>query len=274
MTNTSPAFTGSVPEIYTRYMGPIFFEPFAEELARRVAGMVSGAVLETACGTGIVTRALRRALPDTVAIVATDLNQPMLDHAMSLAGRGHITWQLADAQALPFAAATFDTVITSFGVMFFPDKVGAFQAAHRVLRPDGRYIFTVWNALETIDLQFIAHTTVAALYSDNPPDFLRRIPCSYHDTELIRADVGRSGFTDIHIETLDLPSRAASARNAAIALVRGTPLSGEIIARDPNGLEPAVAATTDAITARFGAGPIDARMQAHIVTARRLSSNL
>jgi SAM-dependent methyltransferase len=198
----------------------------------------------------------------------------MLDHAMSLPGHGHITWQQADAQALPFADATFDTVITSFGVMFFPDKTRAFQAVHRVLRPGGHYIFTVWNALETIDLQFIAHDTVAALYSDNPPDFLRRIPCSYHDTEIIRADLAQSGFIDIQIETLELPSRAASARDAAIALVRGTPLSGEITTRDPNGLDPAVAATTDAITARFGAGPIDARMQAHVVTARRPSSSL
>src|SRR6201999_4576527 len=117
--------------------------------------------------TGIVSRALRRVLPETVAIVATDLSQPMLDYAMSVAGHEGITWQQADAQALPFADATFDTVITSFGVMFFPDKLHAFEAVHRVLRPGGHYIFTVWNALETIDIQFIAHTTIEALYTDN-----------------------------------------------------------------------------------------------------------
>jgi SAM-dependent methyltransferase len=269
MTSIGPAFTGSVPEIYTQYMGPIFFVPFAEEIARRLHGMTTGHVLETACGTGIVTRALRRLLPDPVGIIATDLNQSMLNHAKTLPENERITWQQANAQSLPFANAAFDIVVTSFGAMFFPDRVGAYQEVHRILRPDGRYIFTVWGALETIDLQFIAHTTVAALYPDDPPDFLRRVPCCYHDTAAIRADTERSGFSDIRIETLDLPSRAASARDAAIGLVRGTPLSAEIVARDPNGLDRAVAATTDAITARFGSGPIEAGMQAHIITLRR-----
>lgn len=263
------AFSGSVPELYTRYMGPMFFEPFAQELARRVGRMTSGAILETACGTGIVTRALRRVLPDTVAITATDLNQSMLDHAMTLPDHQGIVWRQADAQDLPFADASFDRVVTSFGVMFFPDKVRAYQQVRTILRPDGQFIFTVWDAIETLELQCIAHTTVAELYPLDPPDFLRRTPCGYHDTAVIRTDLAQSGFTDIDIETLDLPSQAASARNAAIGLVRGTPLSGEIVARDPNGLDRAVEATTAAIASRFGSGPVQARMQAHLVTVRR-----
>lgn len=269
MANADPAFTGSVPELYTQYMGPIFFEPFAQQIASRLAGMAFGTILETACGTGIVTRALRRVLPDTVPITATDLNQPMLDYARTRPGHERIVWQQADAQALPFADASFDAVVTSFGAMFFPDKTAAFRQVHRVLRPGGSYIFTVWAAIETIDLQFIAHTTVAALYPLDPPDFLRRLPSGYHDIDIIRTDVRRGGLSNIDIQTLDLPSRAASARHAAIGLVRGTPLSGEILARDPAGLDRAVEATTDAIAARFGSGPVEARMQAHLITAQR-----
>ncbi len=153
-----------------------------EYLAGRIAGLASGDILETACGTGIVTRALRRVLPETAAITATDLNQPMLDHAASLPGGKRVCWRQADAQALPFPDAAFDAAVCAFGVMFFPDKGRAYREALRVLRPGGRFMFTVWNTLETVELQFIAHTAVAALYPHDPPGFFRRIPCGYHDT--------------------------------------------------------------------------------------------
>ncbi len=269
MTDADIAFIGSVPELYTRYMGPVFFKPFAEDLAGRVAGMAGRDILETACGTGIVTRALRRVLPETAAITATDLNQAMLDHAQALPGGERVRWQQADAQALPFADAAYDTVVNSFGVMFFPDKLRAYREALRVLRPGGHFVFSVWNRLETVDLQFLAHNAVAALYPQDPPGFLRRTPCGYHDIAAIRADLGQAGFGDADIETLDLACRAASARDAAVGLVRGTPLSGEIAARDPGGLDRVVDAAEVAIAARFGAGPIEARMQAHVVTVRR-----
>lgn len=272
MASTDAVFAGSVPDLYTRYMGPIFFEPYAERLAGRIAETALRDVLETACGTGIVTRALRRVLPGTAAITATDLNQPMLDHAKALPGGERVRWQQADAQALPFPDAAFDAVACGFGVMFFPDKVRAYREALRVLRPGGRFVFTVWNSLETVELQFVAHDAVAALYPHDPPGFLRRVPCGYHDTAAIRADLAQSGFDDADIETLDLASRAASARDAAVGTVRGTPLSGEIAARDPAGLDHAVEAVAEAISARFGAGPIEARMQARVVTARRRAS--
>ena len=278
MATADTVFSGSVPELYTRYLGPILFEPFAEYLADRITGTAAG-ILETACGTGIVTRALSRVLPRSVAITATDLNQPMLDHAKSLPGGERVRWQQADAQALPFPDAAFDAVVSAFGVMFFPDKVRAYREALRVLRPGGRLMFTVWNRLETVELQFIVHTAVAALYPHDPPGFLRRTPCGYHDIAVIRADLAQSGFGDANIETLDLASRAASADDAAIGFVRGTPLSGEISVRDPPGRDPpgrdpvgldrAVEAATKAIADRFGRGPIQARMQAHVVTAQR-----
>ena len=138
MANVDVAFVGSVPELYTRYMGPMFFEPYAADLANRLGGMASGKVLETACGTGIVTRALAAALPDTVAITATYLNQPMLDFAKSQPGGEGVDWQQADAQNLPVPDRSFDIVVCQFGVMFFPDKEKAYCEALRVLKPDGR----------------------------------------------------------------------------------------------------------------------------------------
>ena len=74
-------FAGSIPALYDRYLGPLIFEPYAADLAERLRDFGEQRVLETACGTGIVSRALAGALPERASIVATDLNQSMLDFA-------------------------------------------------------------------------------------------------------------------------------------------------------------------------------------------------
>src|SRR5690349_13073332 len=138
MSDMSRSFAGQMPEFYDRFLVPVMFEPFAQDLAQRLQGVPSGHVLELAAGTGVVTRALARILPAAVAITATDLNPAMLDQARSHAGLARIQWQEADALALPFADQQFDYILCQFGVMFFLDKVAAFREALRVLRPGSR----------------------------------------------------------------------------------------------------------------------------------------
>jgi SAM-dependent methyltransferase len=269
MASTDSAFVGAVPQLYTRHMGPMLFEPYAGDLANRLVGMSSGSVLETVCGTGIVTRALAAALPNTVAISATDLNQPMLDFAMLQPGSERATWRQADAQDLPFPDQSFDAVVCQFGVMFFPDKEKAYREALRVLRAGRRFLFSVWDRVENNDLSHIVHETVAAMFPDDPPMFIVRTPMGYHDIGRVRADLARAGFIDSTVDTLKLPFRTPSARNPAFGLTQGSPLGAEIAARDPAGLDRAVEAATEAIARRFGPGPIEASMQAHIFTATR-----
>ena len=79
--NDAAAFTGSIPEHYDRNLGPILFVDYAEDIARRTAASGPGRVLETAAGTGIVTRKLRDALPAGTHLTATDLNAPMIEVA-------------------------------------------------------------------------------------------------------------------------------------------------------------------------------------------------
>lgn len=79
------AFAGSIPEIYDRYLVPLIFEPYAIDLAQRLAALPLTNVLELAAGTGVVTRHLANTLPGGVFIIATDLNQPMLDQAAAVA---------------------------------------------------------------------------------------------------------------------------------------------------------------------------------------------
>src|SRR5947209_19160239 len=122
MAKVDTVFTGSIPALYDKYLGPMIFQPYADDIAQRLSGLKQGSVLELAAGTGIVTEALIKALPDTVSLVATDLNQAMLDVASVKDKANRVSWQQVDAQTLPFPDASFDVVVCQFGVMFFPDK--------------------------------------------------------------------------------------------------------------------------------------------------------
>ncbi|MCX5493419.1 methyltransferase domain-containing protein [Kaistia dalseonensis] len=258
-------FAGPVPQVYDRYLGPILFQPYAELLAGRLDA-TDQTILETAAGTGIVTRALASAWPAS-SLVATDLNQAMLDVAAARLADGRVTWRQADAQALPFADSTFDVVVSSFGVMFMPDKQAAYREAQRVLKPGRRFIFTVWDRIDANPLMAIADETVAGLFPEDPPHFLARTPCGYHDKARIERDLREAGFRSVTIEEARTQGAVADATHPATGCCQGSPLRGEIEARDPNGLMRATDATAAAITARFGAGPFHAPMQALVVTA-------
>jgi len=259
-------FAGSVPELYDTQMVPLIFEPYAEQLAQRAAALQPARVLETAAGTGVVTRALARALPARAEIVATDLNQPMLDRAASVGTQRPVRWQQADAMQLPFDAASFDLVVCQFGAMFFPDRPHAFGEARRVLRPGGVFLFDVWDRIEENDFADVVTNALAALFPADPPRFMARTPHGYHDRDLIARDLAAAGFSAApSIETVAARSRAASAGIAAIAYCQGTPLRGEIEARGAS-LGEATAAATAALAARFGSGPVDGKIQAHIVS--------
>lgn len=267
MAGADKEFVGSIPAIYDHYLVPLLFEPYARDLARRVGALPIGRLLEIAAGTGAVTRELARTLPSTVEIVATDLNQPMLDRAAAHIGDGRVQLRLADVAALPFPDGAFDVAVCQFGVMFFPDKVAALAEVRRVLAPGGRFIFSVWDGLETNELTRVAVEAVARLFPGDPPRFLERTPHGYHDLTLIRRALAAAGYDGVAIEMVDMHSRAPSARAAAIGLCQGTPLRGEIEGRGAGGLDKATDVATAALEARYGDGPIDAPMRAFVVTA-------
>ena len=259
-------FAGSVPKIYQSLMVPLIFEPYAADMARRVARISPSRVLEIACGTGVVTRAMDEALGDRAAIVATDLNAAMVEEARTHRTRRAIDWRTADAMSLPFPDASFDCVVCQFGVMFFPDKARAFAEARRVLSPGGAFLFNVWDRIEENDFAHVIAQALAKLFPNDPPRFMERTPHGYRDAALIRRDLAGGGFARAEIETLAARSVARTALDPAIAYCQGTPWRGEIEAR--GSLEEATAASARAIESRFGAGPVDGKIQAHIVTAQ------
>ena len=270
MAETDKLFAGAIPEIYDRFLVPILFEPYAADMVRAIVSLEPGDVLETAAGTGVLTRALAAQLPASCQIVATDLNQPMLDlGATRLPQSARVTARQADALNLPFAGAAFDVVVCQFGAMFFPDKVRAYAEASRVLRPGGRFLFSVWDRISDNEFADVLTRALADLLGPGAPDFLARTPHGYHDAAAIERELRAAGFASVETDTVEHPGRAASALNVAMGFCQGTPIRNEIDARFPGRLDEATRFAAGALARRFGNGAIEGRMQAHVFTAIR-----
>ncbi len=265
-----PLFAGRIPVIYDRYLVPLIFETHADDIARRVASVGPWSVLELAAGTGVVTRRLARNLGADVALTATDLNQPMVDHAATRGADHPVTWLAADALSLPFDDGSFDVVVCQFGVMFFPDRIKAYAEARRVLRPGGRLIFNVWDRIETNELALAVSDGLATVFPDDPPDFLARTPHGYFDEGQISSDLKAGGFgAPEAFDRLDARSLAATPAVPAIAYCQGTPLRNEIEQREPTSLAEATDAAAACVRDRFGERDIDGRVSGFVVSVCR-----
>ena len=268
MLETDKVFAGSIPENYDRYMVPLIFAPYAEDMAQRAASLSPDAVLETAAGSGVVTRALAPRLPPGASYVVTDLNQPMVDYAASRQPPDtRITWRQADALALPFDDASFDLVCCQFGAMFFPDRVSAYREVRRVLKPGGHFLFSTWDRIEENIFADDVTNALATIFPDDSPRFMARTPHGYHETGLIRRELEQAGFSRVDIETKAELSRAPSPRIVALAYCQGTLLRNEIEARDAGKLQAATDYAESVIADKHGRGEIAAKIQAHVILA-------
>ena len=267
MTTSDTVFTGSIPGLYDRHLGPLLFEPYAETLAERARGFAPQRILETAAGTGIVTEALHRALPET-EIVATDLNPAMLEVAAKRLASPNVRFQPADALDLPFDDCSFDLVVCQFGVMFYPDKVRGNAEARRVLRENGAYLVAIWDRIENNTASKAAMDAVSRLFAIDPPSFFYRVPHGYSDPSEIERDLRAAGFGDIEVETVAARSRPIKARDAATGICQGTPLRNELELRGLHALEQATDAATQALQELSSDAGLDSRLSAHVVTAR------
>src|SRR3954463_7390230 len=224
MENKNALFAGSIPAAYDRYLGPILFEPYAEDLVARLDVPASGSVLELACGTGILTRKLRDRLAASVKLIATDLNEPMFRNAAAkFRGDEAVEWKQADACALPFPGQLFDAVVCQFGIMFVPDKALCAREALRVLKPGGVFLFNVWGGLAENPLGRIAHETIGGFFEKDPPMFYH-VPFGYHNQEEIRRTLEDAGLRDIRIEVVAKTSVPTQVKDAATGLVHGSPV--------------------------------------------------
>jgi ubiquinone/menaquinone biosynthesis C-methylase UbiE len=262
-----PYAGGSIPENYERYLVPLLFMDYAADLAACLDVPADGAVLETACGTGAVTRQLRARLRDSVRLTVTDFALPMVEQVQRIVGdHPGIEYRQADATDLPFAAESFDAVICQFSLMLFPDKAKAMREAARVLRSGGCFVFNVWDRLERNGFSRAVHEAVSELYRSDPPRFLEA-PYSYHDLSVITDSLQQAGFDTIEIVVQPRDSKASDPHQVAAGLVAGSPLAMQVVERDTLSLEEATLAVEDVIAREFGSGPISAPMQAFRICA-------
>lgn len=254
-------FGGSIPQNYDKGLGPVFFEPYALDMAARVAKLKPQHVLETAAGTGRVTAHLYRTLNAAATLVATDINPDMLQVAKEKVTAPGIRWEQADAIQLPFEDNRFDVVTTSYGIMFYPDKRKGMQEAHRVLKPGGTFIFNVWDKIERNPMAKTVREIVAEFFENDPPAFYN-IPFGYNNPAEITALLKDVGFTNVTFEVLEKPCIAPSAETMAVGLVEGNPISTAIRERDPEAVNTIREKVFRALVEKFGDSPSKTTMQA------------
>lgn len=264
MPNKPPAFVGSVPENYDRYLGQFVFEPYAKELTGRIRQSGVRAVLEIACGTGRVTSHLRKALSPDTRLVATDLNADMIAIARKMVPDQGIEWAVADALELPFEDGNFDVIVCQFGLMFVPDKARAMSEMYRVLRPGGQILLSTWDKLEYNPAFLLADQIVSKYFPEEPPIFFR-IPFSLHDEKELASLFGRAGFKDHSISLVKDMGRSDSAGDAAMGMLEGTPIYSAINGRDPALLPVIKKELEEELGKKFGKSPMSSAMQAWMV---------
>jgi ubiquinone/menaquinone biosynthesis C-methylase UbiE len=259
-------FTGTIPEHYERGLGPVIFTDYAADIARRVSARSPMRVLETAAGTGIVTRHLRDQLPPSSHLVATDLNEAMLDVARSkFRSEERVTFLAADATELPFPEYDFDCVVCQYGVMFFPDKAKSYREVRRVLAPNGRYVFNVWDSHGHNAFGRIAYETVASFFTNDPPQF-HQVPFGYHQIDAIKEALLEAGFADITASVVRFEKRVTDIPLFARSLVCGSPLVDQIRQRGGD-VERIIDALANALGRDLELGERPLRMQAIVFEA-------
>jgi SAM-dependent methyltransferase len=267
MSGNAAGFTGDIPWHYDEGLGPILFAEYADDIARRVAAYGPKRVLETAAGTGIVTRRLHELLPQS-EILATDLNTPMLEWAAKKfkPTDRKVAFRPADATALPFTDNLCEAMVCQFGVMFYPDKERSYREAYRVLAPGGRYIFNVWDSHRHNPFGRMAHEITSSFFPADPPQFYN-VPFGYHQIDPIKESLIAAGFGDLKIAVVKKEHKLTDAAACARGMILGNPVVDQIKARGGVDPETVVQAAKAALEREFASKPIP--LQAIIFDARK-----
>lgn len=223
--STEINFSGSVPQNYDTYLGPLLFEPYAKDLVNWIEPKEKQKVLELACGTGRVTHHLLNKLPAPVHITATDLNADMISIAKSKINDERILWKVVDAQDLPFKDKEFELVVCQFGVMFFEDKLKAFKEVYRVLNEGGIFLFNTWDKVEHNMLSNLTQQVLLELIKVDPPLFFEKGPFSFYDQEQIKHLLMDAGFKDIIISIAKKETESNDFDSMIKGIIDGSPLT-------------------------------------------------
>jgi SAM-dependent methyltransferase len=267
MTILSKITLDAMLTVRDRYFAPSVLSPFAGDMARRLARLSIGPVLEIAADTGALTQAIASALSAGLTIIATDPAADMVEHASGKPGMARVIWQQAHPEALPFQDGTFGVVTCHLGVATMHDRIRAFQEARRVMRQGGRFVFSALGPIHQNPVADCLQTALDAFFPGDPPRFITHRLHGYADHETIDDDLTTASFTDAIYTTVDLPFAAASAQDVATGYCLGTPLRSELEVRMPGNTRPFLQASTLALARRFGHGAVETTMRANIISA-------
>lgn len=180
-------------------------------------------VLETACGTGLVTFRAARAVEPGGEVIATDLSDAMIELAKSRAEEQEIenvSFHRMDAEQLDFDDENFDAAICGLGLMYVPDPVQSLREMNRVLIPGGRAAVAIWGERRNCGWAEIFPVVDKRVASDVCPLFFLQ---GTGDT--LEHSFGEAGFEDIEIERFSVSLNYPNSEMAVMAAFAGGPVA-------------------------------------------------
>lgn len=256
--------TRDAAAVYEEFFVPALFQQWAGRVANAADVRAGERVLDVACGTGVLARAVAERVGQDGTVVGLDLNEGMLKVAKRKAPE--IEWRQGRAELLPFDSHSFDAVVSQFGLMFFEDRTAALREMMRVLQPGGRLAVAVWAALEDSPGYAALTELLQRLFGDHAADALRA-PFVLGDLQALRSLLDQAGIADAHVTKQDGTARFPSIESWVYTDIKGWTLADMI---DDAQYEQLLAEAQRALQPFVGAdGAVAFRMPGHIVTATK-----
>jgi ubiquinone/menaquinone biosynthesis C-methylase UbiE len=252
--------------VYEELFVPGMFGEWADLVADAADVGRGQRVLDVACGTGALARAVAARVGPGGSVTGLDLNPGMLSVAARIAPG--ITWQQGSAEALPFGDRSFDAVVSQFGLMFFTDRRAALQQMLRVMVPGGRLAVAVWGSLDD-NPAYAAMDDLFRVHAGAKAAEALQLPFSLGDPNELRALFADAGISSARVTTHEGTVRFSDIRSMVRADVEGWfPVAG--ITLDKKEFEELVAEACRALKPYLAAdGTVEFPMPVHIVTATK-----
>ena len=215
----------SAAEIYETFFVPALFREWAARILDAAGVEPGDAVLDVACGTGILARAAAHLVGQSGSVVGLDVNEGMLAVARQKAPA--INWKVGPAESLPFAADRFDRVLSQFGLMFFENPTKAIAEMGRVLRPGGALAVAVWDTLEATPGYAAMAQILDELFGPQAARSLQA-PYALGDKEKLTGLFSDAGMKNISVNTVTGKARFSSIESWIYTDIKGWTLADVI----------------------------------------------
>lgn len=216
------------------------FGPLARATLAKIRVTEQDAILDLACGTGIVARTILEKLTPAQPIVGVDLNEGMIRKAQEIteAASSKFSWHVASADDLPFAPGTFSLIICQQGMQYFPDEPAVLDEIRRVSARNAKLVISVWAGASDF---FVAMADSVGRRVDPAIGVKYLAPFSYRNVEQLPAMLKAAGFTNINVERITVDRTMANIHSSIEKEILGHPAGPKVLE--------AGQATVDAIAA-------------------------